>query len=68
MSKEYYRIVRMFQGNYPSETITSGLTLEEAQAWCRDPETSSTTATSAEALELTERVGAWFDGYESQDR
>jgi hypothetical protein len=42
--------------------------LEEAQAWCRDPETSSTTATSAEALELTERVGAWFDGYESQDR
>lgn len=44
-------------------TIESGLTLEEAQAHCKDLETSSSTCTSASALRRTRERGAWFDGY-----
>lgn len=58
-----YRIVRHYQGNHDSEVIVRGLTLEQAQDHCNDPETSSSTATGAAALERTERMGAWFDGY-----
>lgn len=57
-----YKIVRAFF-NGGKRTIKSGLTLEEAQAWCRDPETSSRTAKSAEKRRLTEARGPWFDGY-----
>jgi hypothetical protein len=59
-----YHIIRFFQNAYPSEIIKEGLTLEEAQAHCRDPETSSRTATSDEALALTAERGDWFDGYD----
>lgn len=48
----------------PAKTIKTGLTLDEAQAHTNDPETSSSTATSAEATEHTARYGPWFDGYE----
>lgn len=60
--------VRRFYANpeYASETVETGLTLEQAQAHCQDPETSSSTATSAEALERTRRYGAWFDGYDEE--
>ena len=62
-----YAVTRMFfDESVPSETIETGLTLEEAQAHCQDPETSSSTATSAEAVALTEAVGPWFDGYEEE--
>lgn len=58
-----YRIVRMyFKGG--KRTVKSDLTLEEAQAHCRDPETSSRTATGAAAKRRTRQRGAWFDGYE----
>jgi hypothetical protein len=58
-----YKIVRMYQrGGH--RTIESGLTLKEAQKHCRDPETSSRTATSWEAHRRTEQKGPWFDGYE----
>lgn len=61
-----YKIVRMYQGNTPSRTIERGLTLEEAQAHCKDPETSSSTATSPTARARTRKHGPWFDGYEAE--
>jgi hypothetical protein len=57
-----YKIVRHFQ-NRDNEVIERGLTLEEAQAHCQDDESSSSTATGAEAMMVTESYGAWFDGY-----
>ena len=60
-----YKIVRMyFNDNYRRRTIKQGLTLEEAQAWCKDPETSSSTCTEKKGLKRTEKYGQWFDGYE----
>lgn len=40
-----------------------GLTLEEARRICSDPETHSSTATSAKAKRHTAKVGPWFWGY-----
>lgn len=60
-----YRIIRFYRDRHPNKrTIARGLTLEEAQAHCKDPETSSSTARSKVARARTRRVGAWFDGYE----
>lgn len=57
-----YKIVRgYFRGG--RRTIKTGLTLEEAQAHCGNPETSSRTATSAAARRRTAERGPWFDGY-----
>ena len=62
-----YRIVRMyFSDDYASEIIESGVTLEQAQAHCTDPETSSSTATGEAAVALTAARGPWFDGYEEE--
>lgn len=61
-----YKIVRhYFNPNRRSNkrTIKSGLTLEQAQEHCKNPETSSRTATSSKAMAYTRRHGAWFDGY-----
>src|SRR5262245_9615235 len=63
--QDRYKIVRFFADpERDREVITRGLTLEQAQAHCNSPETSSSTATSAAALERTGQVGDWFDGYE----
>lgn len=62
-----YRTMRMYQNSdKPDDAIDDALTLTEAQAQCSDPETSSSTCTSAEGIERTERYGAWFVGYESE--
>jgi hypothetical protein len=63
-----YRIVRHYFNyeRFSNRTIARGLTLEQAQAHCSDPETSSSTATSAKARRLTRERGAWFDGYEAE--
>lgn len=62
-----YKIVRFyFDRDLPVETVHVGMTLEQAQAHCRDPETSSRTATSVSAQWLTERRGSWFEGYEAE--
>lgn len=61
-----YKIVRYYRDLESSRTIKTGLTLEEAQAHCRDIETSSTTCTTAKGKARTKRVGAWFDGYTVQ--
>lgn len=41
----------------------SGLTLEETQAHCSDPETSSSTCQQATNVRRTRKRGEWFDGY-----
>lgn len=61
-----YKIVRMFKDGRSSRTIKRGLTLAQAQAHCRDPETSSSTATSAKGRRYTKLWGPWFDGYDEE--
>jgi hypothetical protein len=61
-----YKIVRSYQHDHPSRTIKTGLTLEEAQAHCRDPETSSSTCTSAAGKRRTRQFGPWFDGLQEE--
>ena len=59
-----YKIVRNYS-DHPEKrrTIQKGLTLEEAQAHCKDPETSSRTCTEYNGRRRTRWYGAWFDGY-----
>ena len=54
-----YKIIR-HHFNRENEVIETGLTLEEAQEHCSDPNTSSRTCDdeTAEA-----NPGTWFDGY-----
>lgn len=63
MHEATYRIVRMYM-HRPRRVLKSGLTLDEAQAHCRDPETSSSTCTTAAARRRTARLGPWYDGYD----
>jgi hypothetical protein len=56
----------MFLNDSDSEVIEEGLTLGEARAYCRDPETSSRTCHSKEGMALTESRGPWFCGYEEE--
>ena len=57
-----YKIVRFYQDDdSDDEVIATGLTLEQAQAHCEDPEAGSTATRAAEAV--TRRAGNWFDGY-----
>ena len=59
-----YKIVRQYLRDHTlSRTIKSGLTLEQAQAHCSDPETSSSTCTRSDRKRITKRKGAWFDSY-----
>ena len=52
-----YKIIRhYFSDNKTNRQIKSGLTLEEAQAHCRDPATSNV----GDDIDLEQR---WFDGY-----
>lgn len=62
-----YRIIRHFQdSDVRNKVVRRGLTLDEAQAHCKDPETSSETATSLRARSRTEQLGPWFDGFEEE--
>ena len=63
MEEQKYKIVRMYFEGWDNKTIKRGLTLEEAQAWCRDPETSSSTAKTKKAVSHFQKYGEWFDGY-----
>jgi len=56
-----YKVVRMYRDHDWNKVIKHGLTLEQAQEYCQDPETSSSTCTD----KWHERkFGPWFDGYE----
>lgn len=58
---ETYRIVRFYADrNRERRILRTGLTLEEAQDHCNDPETSSQTTTT------DPEEGRWFDGYEKE--
>lgn len=62
---EKFKIVRFFYKG-GRRTIKTGLTLDQAQAHCNNPETSSSTCTSATGKRRTRERGPWFDGYEEQ--
>ncbi len=50
-----YKIIRFYQDDkVEREVIRTGLTLEEAQAHCHDPETSSSSCTNRAGQLLTE--------------
>ena len=58
-----FNIVRFyFKGG--KKVVKRGVNLVEARAHCNDPETSSSTCTTAKARAVTRRNGPWFDGYE----
>lgn len=57
-----YKIVRHYQ-HHNKRTLETGLTLEQAQEHCSDPETSWQTCTSAAGQRRTRERGPWFDGY-----
>jgi hypothetical protein len=76
MSK-IYMIVRRYQNERKPRVMAKNLTLEAAQAWCNDPETSSMTAKSPRGcgtgrfqqrnIENWHKLQKhWFDGYEEQ--
>jgi len=51
--QQLYKIIRFYRADgRPRKVIKRNLTLDEAQAHCRNPATS--------------KAGVWFDGYESQ--
>lgn len=59
-----YKIVRHYQNvGVPRRTIATGLSLEQAQAWCQNDEASSTTCRSPTGRARTRKLGPWFDGY-----
>lgn len=69
MSDQTYRIVRFYQNDSDPlhrTVLGTGLTLAEAQAHCRDDQTSSRTATRPELVEHTAKHGPWFDGFEKE--
>jgi hypothetical protein len=62
-----YRIIRMYFEGHRKQVLARGLTLEAAQAWCNDPETSSRTCALRTNVQRTKKKGAWFDGYEDNN-
>ena len=66
-----YKIIRFYRDRSHNfhrgrRVIARGLTLEQAQAHCGDPETSSSTCTKAAGKARTRRMGPWFDGYDQE--
>jgi hypothetical protein len=61
-----YRIVRhYFDAGIRKRIIDTGLTLEQAQAHCHDPETASSTCQGKVGKARTLLLGPWFDGFEA---
>lgn len=58
-----YKIIRRFFNPHSPVVVKKNLTLEEAQAHCSGPETSSRTATGKNGVLRTKLHGPWFDGY-----
>lgn len=66
MSDTTYKIIRFHRDEERRVVMYRGLSLEEAQEHCKDPETSSSTCTDVDCLVYTELHGPWFDGYEEE--
>ena len=63
-----YKIVRMyFSSDVSNRVVKRGLTLDEAQQHCQDPETSSSTCRKSQNVKRTQERGKWFDGYEKDN-
>jgi len=58
-----YRIVRHFYNSGRKVTVKHVKLLADAQAHCKNPETSSRTATKAAGRRRTRLYGPWFDAY-----
>lgn len=58
-----WKVVRHFLRSGRKVTIRRFALLSDAQAHCKNPETSSSTCTSAAGRKRTRRSGPWFDGY-----
>lgn len=66
-ARRSYNIVRFYRNaSIRRRVLRERVTLAEAQAWCSNPETSSSTCTNTVGRARTRRVGAWFDGYEKR--
>ena len=62
-----YKVVRFYKEEHvANQTLLTGLTQEQAQAHCKNPETDSATARSTAGVDRTRRLGPWFDGYEEE--
>jgi hypothetical protein len=62
--QETYKVQRIYRDKPGKRrTLATGLTLEQAQKWCSDPETSSSTCITTSARACTRRNGPWFDSY-----
>lgn len=63
--EQTFKVTRFYRDDdeLNGTVVVRGLTQEQAQAHCNDPETSSSTATSAEAVARTKAHGPWFDGW-----
>ena len=63
-----YMIQRIYlDANYRRHTLKKGLTLEQAQAYCSHPDTSSSTCTTSAGKHRTRKRGPWFDSYTTED-
>jgi hypothetical protein len=59
-----YKIVRFYRDAKPNKrTIERGVSLEQAQAHCSDPESSSETCKKPHNRARTRKLGPWFDGF-----
>lgn len=59
-----YKIVRFYDNpDKHQRAHATGLTLEEARAWCADPEHSSATCRLPQNRAHTKEHGPWFDGF-----
>jgi hypothetical protein len=64
-----YKIVRMYTDeDQCQEILETGISLTQAQAWCKDPETSSSTCRKLENIVRTCQKGNWFAGYEEEHK
>ncbi len=60
MMSDTYKIIRHYHDKR-ARVMKRGLTLEQAQAHCNDPEASSSTCKTAKAKVITRRNREWFD-------
>lgn len=62
-----YKIIRFYSNpSIPNRTVQTGLTLEQAQHHCSDPNSSYKTCTTKTGKSRTKKIGLWFDGYTKQ--